>query len=682
MRVPRVVCAGFIFLAGVLMTGASLFAQTIRLRVDLTDAPRNIYHARLSIPAQPGAMTLVFPKWIPGNHRPSGPIAGLTGVHMEAEGKPLEWLRDDVDMYAFHLTVPDAAHEVNISLDAITSSDSAGGGGPAASSSVLDLNWNAVVLYPQGADSDALEFVASVKLPPGWKFGTALAPAPVHAVVMEKPQTNRSFPQPLESEPSEAQRPDTPGPPDSRGRLSPHELWRSRIPIGVASGDEVEFAPVSLTTLVDSPLIAGAHYRRIDLTTAAADMPAHEMDLVAESDADLAMQPEDLSAYKKLVAETGALFGARHYRQYHFLYTLSDQVGGHGLEHHESNDSTAAERTLLDPSLHMLYAGLIPHEFVHSWNGKYRRPAGLATRNYQEPMVGDLLWVYEGLTEFLGNLLAERSGLLSPEQYREALAATAASLDHRTGRTWRPLEDTARSVQTLRMLGAPWSDWRRSLDYYPEGELIWLEVDSIIRQQTHGGKSLDDFCRRFHGGQSGPPKVEAYRFDDVVQALNEVAAYEWASLLRERVGSTSTHAPLGGIERDGWRLVYTERPNIFTEAAEKESKSSDFSYSLGFTVDKNVKLEDVIMGSPAYQSGMGPGMKLVAINGRKWTPGVLRAAIKAAQGSAAPIDLLVDNAQFFQTYSVTYHEGEKNPHLERVASQEDVLSVMLGPLTR
>jgi predicted metalloprotease with PDZ domain len=212
--------------------------------------------------------------------------------------------------------------------------------------------------------------------------------------------------------------------------------------------------------------------------------------------------------------------------------------------------------------------------------------------------------------------------------------------------------------------------------------LIWLEVDSIIRQQTHGQKSLDDFCRRFHGGQSGPPKVEAYQFDDVVHGLNEVAAYDWAGLLRERVGSTSAHAPLGGIERDGWKLVYTERPNIFTQAAEQESKSSDFSYSLGFTVDKDGKLEDVIVGSPAYQSGIGPGMKLVAVNGRRWTPEVLHAAIKAAQGSAAPIELLVENAQFFQIYSVAYHEGEKNPHLERVAGQADSLGVMLAPLTR
>ncbi|MGA8270436.1 MAG: M61 family peptidase [Candidatus Sulfotelmatobacter sp.] len=639
MRLPRrseiyfylLLACGSLFLTVPSASAQSGLTQSgptpaIHLYVDLTDAPRNIYHARLNIPAKPGPMTLVFPEWIPGNHRPSGPLAGLTGIHMEAAGKEVLWQRDDVDMYAFHVPVPDGVQELTVSLDAITSNDSAGGGGPAASSNLLDLNWNAVVLYPQGAASDAVEFIPSVKLPEGWKFGTALNPAHV-------------------------------------------------------SGDEVEFAPVSLTTLVDSPLIAGKHFRRIELT-GGSETPAHEMDVVADTESDLAMTPEDLAAYKKLVAETGALFGARHYRQYHFLYTLSDDVGGHGLEHHESNDSAAAERTLLDPDLHMLYGGLIPHEFVHSWNGKYRRPAGLATRNYQEPMVGDLLWVYEGLTEYLGNMLAERSGLTTAEQYRESLALTAAALDHRSGRTWRPLEDTARSVQTLRMLLAPeWSNWRRGLDYYPEGELIWLEVDSIIRQQTHGQRSLDDFCRRFHGGQSGPPMVVPYTFDDVVRTLNEVAPYDWARLLRERVGATSTHAPLGGIEREGWKLVYNDQPNAFTKAAEKNFKFADFSYSLGFSVAEDGTLQDVIVGSPTYQSGVGPGMKLIAVNGHKWTPDVLRDAIKAAQGNTVLIDLLVQNGKFFQTYSVSYHEGEKNPHLERVSGQPDLLDKMLAPLT-
>jgi predicted metalloprotease with PDZ domain len=297
-------------------------------------------------------------------------------------------------------------------------------------------------------------------------------------------------------------------------------------------------------------------------------------------------------------------------------------------------------------------------------------------------MVGDLLWVYEGLTEYLGNLLAERTGLWSAEQYRESLALTAARLDHRTGRSWRPLEDTARSVQTLRMLGPQWESWRRGLDYYPEGELIWLEVDSIIRQQTQGQRSLDDFCRGFHGGQSGPPVVVPYKFEDVVNTLNEVTPYDWASLLKERVASTSTHAPLGGIEGDGWKLAYNDQPNIFTKAAEKKFKFADFSYSLGFTLTKDGRLEDVIVGSPAYQSGIGPGMQLIAVNGRKWTPEVLHAAIKAAQATPEPIDLLIENGQFFQTYSVAYHEGGKNPHLERVSGRRDLLELLLTPLTR
>jgi predicted metalloprotease with PDZ domain len=603
-----------------------LTAQTIRLHVDLTDAPRNIYHARLQIPAHAGEAELVFPKWIPGNHRPSGPIAALTGIHVEAAGHALEWQRDPIDMYQFHVRVPAGAGSLDVSLDAITLQDSAGSGGPAASANVLDLNWNAVVLYPKGARSDDVQFAAEMTLPAGWKFGTAL-------------------------------------------------------PVAREKGQEVEFAPVSLTTLVDSPVIAGAHYRKVELTKPG-ERPAHVMDLVADSEADLAMSEKDQAAYRKLVAETGALFGARHYRDYHFLFTLSDEVGGHGLEHHESNDSVAAERTLLDPDLRMLYASLVPHEFAHSWNGKYRRPAGLVTANYQEPMIGDLLWVYEGLTDYLGNLLAERSGLLTEEQYRESLAATAAMLDHRTGRRWRPLEDTARSVQILRMLTAPeWQSWRRGLDYYPEGELIWLEVDSIIRQQTHGQRSLNDFCRRFHGGESGPPKVVSYTFDDVVRTLNEVAPYDWATLLNQRVKETGQHAPLGGIERGGWKLVYTDKPNAFIQAAEKLEKFADVSYSLGFTVAQDGKLQDVIVGSPGYQAGVGPGMKLVAVNGRKWTPEVLHAAIKAAQAANPPIELLVENGQFFERYSVGYHGGERNPHLERVEGQADILGEMLKPLT-
>ena len=611
----------------VLLLSASCLSanpSAIRLSVDLTDAPRNFFHAVMTIPASAGDAVFVYPKWIPGNHRPSGPMANVTGLHFRAGGQELVWHRDPVEMYSFHVTVPAGVSEVEASFDLI-SADSAGGGGPAASSNLLDLNWNQVVLYPAGQASDAVRVAASARLPEGWKYGTALT-------------TARS------------------------------------------SGSEVEFNPVSLTTLVDSPLIAGVHYKEIELVPAG-EMPAHYLDLVGDAESDIAMSPQDIGAYRKLVVEADALFGVHHYRQYHFLYTLSDQVGHHGLEHHESSDNSTGERTLLDPEDHLLDAGLLPHEFTHSWNGKYRRPAGLATKNYQEPMIGDLLWVYEGLTEYLGDVLTARSGLWTPEQYRDALAETAAMLDHRAGRTWRPLEDTAVSVQTLRMLGSRWQNWRRSLDYYPEGELIWLEVDSTIRQLTNGQRSMDDFCRRFHGGESGAPKVVPYTFDDVVRTLNDVGPYDWATLLKERVQRTSTHAPLGGIEKGGWKLVYNDKPNSFISAYEKKGKFSDLTDSIGFSIGKDGELDDVVHGSPAFAAGLGPGMKVIAVNGRKYSVAILREALKSAHESRQPIELIVEASQFYKPYSIPYYDGERIPHLERVEGQPDILGNILKPKT-
>ncbi len=604
-------------------------AQAIRLSVDLTDAPRNIYHSQLTIPVKPGPLTLVYPEWIPGNHRPAGPIANVTGIKMEAAGHTLVWQRDPVDMYAFHVDVPAGANELRVSMDTITNDGSAGGSGPSATTNVLDLNWNQVVLYPQGASSDAVQVEASLGPPPSWKFGTALPVATV---------TNGG------------------------------------------TNEFIRFKPVSLTTLVDSPVIASDHYRQIELTKPG-EGPLHVIDMVSESEAGLAMTPADEAAYRKLVAETGALFGARHYLEYHFLLTLSDEAGHHGVEHHQSSDNSVGERSLLEPDLQLLDAGLLPHEFTHSWNGKYRRPAGLATRNYQDAMIGDLLWVYEGLTEYLGEVLTARSGLWTVEQYREALADTAAMLDHRAGRSWRPLEDTARSVQILRLQGPEWQSWRRSLDYYPEGALIWLEVDTIIRQQSQGQKSLNDFCRLFHGGESGPPKVVPYTFEDVVRTLNQVTPYDWAGLLKTRVNSTDPHAPLGGIERGGWRLVYNDQPNLIIKAADKLRKSVDASYSLGFVVKEDGTLSDVIYGSPAYAAGIGPGMKLVAIDGRAWSKDVLLDALRASKDRKEPIELLIENAKFFKSYRINYHDGIRSPHLER-AEGSDVLGEILTPLTK
>jgi predicted metalloprotease with PDZ domain len=599
-------------------------AQNLRVRVDLTDAPRNFFHSTVTVPATPGPLTLAYPKWIPGNHRPSGPIANVTGLHFKANGQEIPWKRDPIEMYSFHITVPPGAREVEATFD-VTTTDSAGAGGNAASSNLLDLNWNQVVLYPADASSDSVQCIASVRLPAGWKFGTAL-------------------------------------------------------PVAHASGSDIDFQPASLTTLVDSPLIAGEHYREVDVTPDGGEL-RHTIDLVADSETDLAMTPQDLVAYRKLVAESGALFGARHYRQYHFLYTLTDVAGHHGVEHHESSDNSAEERVLLDPKEHMLEAALLPHEMTHSWNGKYRRPAGLATRNYQEPMIGDLLWVYEGLTEYLGDILTARSGLWTPDQYRDALALTAASMEAHVGRSWRPLEDTAVSVQTLRMLGPQWQDWRRGLDYYPEGELIWLDVDTNIRQLTANRRSLDDFCHRFHGGESGPPRVVSYTFDDVVRALNEVAPYDWATFLKDRVTKTASHAPLGGIERGGWQVVYDDKPNAFLAALEGRYKFHNLSSSLGIMVVEKGLIVDAAPGLPAFQAGLGPGMTLIAINGRKWTPSVLNAALRAAHDSHQPIEVLVENAQFYKTYSIPYFDGERHPHLQRVEGKPDLLGDILKPRT-
>ena len=606
----------------VAFSSTNSYAQMIRLSVDLADAPRNIFHERLIIPAKSGPNTLVYPKWIPGNHRPSGPITNLIGIKFYANGTDLVWERDPVDMYSFHVDVPAGAQQIEVSMDTTTFSDSAGSTGAATSSNVLDLNWNQVVLYPQNTNSNDLQFAASVHLPSGWKFGTAL-------------------------------------------------------PVTRTSGDTVDFSPVSLTTLVDSPLIAGNHYRKVELTDGH-DGPSHVIDMVSESESGLAMSDAEIAAYRALVRETGAIFGARHYEQYHFLYTLSDEVASHGLEHHQSSDNALGEHALTDPGLHLLDADLLPHEFVHSWNGKYRRPAGLATRNYQEPMVGDLLWVYEGLTDYLGEVLAARSGLRSQEEFREALASTAAMLDHRTGRTWRSLEDTARSVQILRLAGSTWQNWRRGLDYYNEGTLIWLEVDTRLRQLTHGQKSIDDFCHVFHGGQSGPPRVVPYEFNDVVRTLNDMAPYDWASLLKARTTALVPHAPLAGISASGWKLVYSDKPNLFIQASEKQRSSLNAFYSLGFGITKDGVLEDVIPGSPAYAAGIGPGMKLVAVNGRRWSKEVFREALGATRNADAPLELLIENRDFFKTYSISYHGGEQYPHLER-AEGEDLLSKIGAP---
>lgn len=593
----------------------------IQLSVDGSEASRNILHAKLRIPVAPGEVTLAYPKWLPGNHRPAGPIQNLTGLVIEANGKRVEWRRDAVEMYSIHVQVPEGARELEVALDAITDEGVSGGSGAAASTHVMDVNWNWVVLYPAQMDSDAVQVSAKLRLPDGWKYGTALEPA---------------------------------------GQ----------------EGNDVTFKTVSLTTLIDSPVIAGDHFKRIVLDRDH-DPITHAVDIVAENDDDLAITPKDVDTLNNLVSETGALFGARHYRHYDLLLTLSSQVGGRGLEHHESSDNAPGERFLLSENAHLLEGSLLPHEFTHSWNGKYRRPAGLATRNYQEPMRGDLLWVYEGLTEYLGSVLAARSGFWTDEQYRETLADTAARMDLRRGREWRSLEDTAVSVQSLRLGGSAWGNWRRSLDYYPEGELIWLEVDTRIRQLSGGKKSLDDFCRAFHGGESGTPKVVPYTFDDIVTGLNAVQPYDWATLLRQRTQAVSEHAPLGGIEGGGWKLVFTDKINVYDKALMSEAKIQDYMFSLGFMLDRTAKVVDVVKDSPAYSAGIAPHMTLIAVNGRKLDSDRLKEAVVSAAKDHKPIAFLMENAEFYQTFNVDYTGGLRFPHLERAEGSPDVLGAIV-----
>ncbi|HWX53791.1 MAG TPA: M61 family peptidase [Verrucomicrobiae bacterium] len=608
-----------------LLVGAAAIAQSTiheALQVDATDAPRNILHAVVTIPVSTGPATLVYPKWIPGNHRPTGPINNVMDLHIRGNGQEINWQRDLEDMYAVHLQVPAGINAVEVSFDTVTYN----GTRSLASGKVLDLLWNQVVFYPQGFSSDNVLVTASLRLPEGWKFGTALDLADV-----------------------------------------------------TRSSQYTAFQEVSLTRLVDSPLIAGAIYRQIQLS-APGETPVHVIDMVGESDAAIQITDKDVASYKQLVAEAGKLFGARHYGKYHFLYTLSDQTNHHGLEHHESSDNGSGEETFSDEAAHNLEADLLPHEFTHSWNGKYRRPKGLATANYQEPMHGDLLWVYEGLTDYLGDILAARVGLRSPEQFRENAAYTAAMLDHRAGRSWRPLQDTATSVQMVFGGQSEWANWRRSADYYPEGFLLWLEIDTMIRNQTREQKSLNDFCRSFFGGESGPPKIVPYTFDDVVAALNQVAPYDWAAHLRERLDSKSPHAPLGGMEKGGWKLVYSSEKNTTMQAAEKTGDSLDLSFSLGMIVAKDGTLRDVIHGSPAYAAGLGPGMKLLGVNGRKWSKETIRAALRAAVNNRQPLALMAENADYYNVYQVDYHGGEQYPHLVRDEKQPDVLGQIIQPM--
>jgi len=602
---------------GVQAAVAQSAAAPIRLAVDASQAPQKILHMHMEIPVAAGPLTLYYPEWIPGEHMPDGPIIQVAGMKFSGGGKTISWRRDLVEMFSIHVDVPAGVSLLEADFDFLLSGPATGFSAGASATASLDvLSWNQVLLYPKGLPAKDIIFAASLRLPADWKFGTAL-------------------------------------------------------PIAKQDGATIEFAPVALTTLVDSPVLSGRYYRAIQLTPG--QNPSHEIDIAADSAAALAMTPETQLQLHNLVMEAYTLFGARHYRDYHFLLTLSDDVAHFGLEHHESSDDRTAERSLIDDAERVEFATLLPHEYVHSWNGKYRRPAGLATPDYQQPMKDDLLWVYEGLTEYLGEVLTARSGLQTAEQWREDFAGLVAQYENRPGRDWRPLQDTADAAPFLYDATSDWSNWRRGTDFYEEGELLWMDVDETLRTITKDKKSIDDFCKVFHGGASGQPELKTYTFEDVVATLNSVAPYDWAGFLRARLDGVATKTPNEAVEKSGWKLVYNEQPNEAVGIEEALARRADFSLTAGFTASDEGTVGDVIHGGPAYKAGIGPGMKIVAVNGAQYSSEAMRGAIEAAKTTTEPMQLIVANGAQFRTFSVDYHGGLRYPHIVREEGRPDYL---------
>jgi predicted metalloprotease with PDZ domain len=596
---------------------ASRVTGTITLALDARETPRKLLHARETLNVTPGPLTLVYPKWIPGEHSPDGPIDDLAGLNFTSAGRSLPWRRDVVDLFAFHVDIPPGASRLDVSFDFLAAIGQ--GGFSSASSDTAHLgiySWNQVLLYPQGARTDDVMFRASMELPAGWKFGTAL-------------------------------------------------------PVANQNGATIDFQPVSLTTLVDSPVVAGEYLRVVPLDKSGS-RPVEAV-LVGDTAASIDI-PNDLTAkWQRLVQEADAMFGARHYNNYRFLLTLSDRVAHFGLEHHQSNDSRVPENSLTEQNS----IGVVAHEYVHSWNGKYRRPAGLATPDFQQPMVGDLLWVYEGLTQYLGYVLAERSGIWSESYYKERLAQIAAFLDNEPGRRWRPLADTATAAQLLYFAPGQWTAYRRSTDFYDEGWLIWLDVDTTLRELTHGQKSIDDFCHLFHGGESGAPTVKAYTFDDVVAALNQVAPHDWKAFLGSRIYQVTPRAPLDGITRGGWRLIYTDAKNEYIKTGDGERVEA--AYSIGLRVHaRDGVINDVTIDSPAGKAGIGPGMQILAVNGLRYSADVLRTAIKESKAASGPMTIEFQNDDLVKTASLDYHGGMREPHLERDTGKPDLMAQILA----
>ncbi len=607
----------------------------IELLVDATDARRGLFHSRLVIPAAPGPLSLAYPKWIQGEHTPTGPITQLAGLSVTYLGKALAWQRDPLEPFVFHLEVPSGATAVTVELDYLSPPAAFGSGygeTPNSSPHLAIVDWHDLLVYPLGRGAAEIAIRARLRLPQGWQSDTAL---------------------PLDRD----------GRSDRAGRSDGE-------PAAASPSDTLSFAPTTLYTLLDSPLLAGDVFRTIELADALGAAPVR-ISVAANQRASLDVPAARIAGYRRLPA----------YREYHWLVALGDTLDENGLEHHESSDDRGHAGMFTDPAALLRWGVLLPHEYVHSWNGKYRRPAGLATADPLAPLRTDLLWVYEGLTRYLGDvLLTTRSGIRTPEQTREYLAWVAATQDrNRPGRQWRPLADTATAIPAFDAAPIAWQAYRRGRDYYDESMLVWLEADTVLRRQGGQARSLDDFCRAFFGGGNTSPAVQPYTADDVYAALGRLLSYDWRGFFAARIAAVNPHAPVGGLEAAGWKVVFGERPNEYQAALAKVQDLVDLSFSLGLWVKKDGEVNDVVVGSPAWAAGLGPGMKLIAVDAVKWSPEAAAAALQSAANAANPIEVTVEQGDEIHTMKIGYHGGERFPHLERDPAHPDLLQQMLAP---
>jgi predicted metalloprotease with PDZ domain len=602
----------------------------IRITADLTDAPRKLYHAEVDLPVTAGPAAFTTPEWIPGNHRPTGPAEDITGVVFTANGKTLPWRRDDADLYQFHVTIPKGVTTLHVHLDCIVTSR--------ADDEMAVLEWEKLLLYPANTPVKEIKIQPSVTVPAGWGIGTALQPV---------------------------------------GAYDPN----------AKVGGTVQFQPTTVEQLQDSPVIAGVNFHEFAL--APEITPKHYIDVVSDEPADSQLRPDLLNEISNLVRETGAAYDSRHYNVYHFLLTLSDIAGGEGLEHGQSSDNGTGEKAFISQMRQLPESDLLAHEFTHSWNGKYRRPFNLYQPDFHQMEQGSLLWVYEGMTQYMGNVLAARSGLKNQAQYRDMLASSAASLDYRAGREWRPTEDTAIAASILRSNGPAWSSWRRGQDYYQEGELFWLDADTKIRELTNDQKSLTDFLHIFlgKGGNTGP-LIVTYNRDELVADLNQVVKFDWAGFIHDRIDLINPHADFDGITRGGYKIVYQDHPSASTTAMMAAFSRRgggggvNVWYSLGMQIGSDGTIFDVRMGSLADKAKLAPGQKLIAINNKVYSGDELEQAVTAAKTSEEPLHFLVQSEETITPVSIDYHDGMRYPVMVRVDGTKDYLDEITAPLAK